>query len=122
MTHHGGALWEPPSIVMGSEEGRRKTHRETNRSVSDRSLCGQRAASTHMSEHEREQWARGHGTMLDLERRGFGRASVSRDGLVVGRMDQSAAPPIEGGGCFWSHRVLVVVLGGIMFGFWRQMG
>ena len=33
-----------------------------------------------MSEHEREQWARGHGTMLDLERRGV-RMSVGRRGL-----------------------------------------
>ena len=34
---------EDPSIVMGSEEGGAKGHRETNRSVSDRSLSGKRS-------------------------------------------------------------------------------
>ena len=54
--------------------------------------------------------------MLDLERRGFGRASVSRDGLVAGRMISEPHLRSRGGGCFYSHRVVVVVLGGISLG------
>ena len=85
--------------------GRRKTHTERQTgSVSDRSLCGQRAASTHMSEHEREQWARGHGTMLDLERREGGRTSVGQQGRIGGGAHGSARRTCDRGACFYSHR------------------
>ena len=79
--------------------GRRKTHTERQTgSVSDRSLCGQQAASTHMSEHERVQWARGHGTMLDLERREGGQTSVGQQGRISGGAHGSARRKSSGGG------------------------
>ena len=50
-----------------------------------------------MSEHERVQWARGHGTMLDLERREGGRTS-GQQGRIGGGAHGLARRTCERGG------------------------
>ena len=94
---------ENPLIVMGSEEGGAKGHRETNRSVSDRSLSGKRSrAHGRARARAMGQWLRydvGRGTRFGGVPGGWGAEGGAANGASTRTSDRGpawfwSAPPL----------------------------